>query len=45
MMKRLFAFLLFAAITHFSFADELLIEPDAGRTPILNVINHAPIQR
>jgi cardiolipin synthase len=40
-MYKMLCFLFLFLFTTFSFADELIIEPDAGRAPLLSAINNA----
>jgi len=40
-MNKFFCFLFLVLFTSSSFADELIIEPDAGRAPLLSAINNA----
>ena len=40
-MYKFLSFLFLFLFTTFSFADELIIEPDAGRAPLLSAINNA----
>lgn len=40
-MNKFFCFLILFVLASNSFADELIIEPDAGRAPLLSAINNA----
>jgi len=41
MLKKIFVILILLLITTATFADELIIEPEAGRKPLLDAIQHA----
>jgi len=40
-MNKIFYIFIFFLFSSLTFADELIIEPDAGRAPLLNAINHS----